>query len=61
MQWYYVAVGFVLIPFMGVANSYGAGLTDQDNSSMVSKEVAIHTCALKYICSFLNPLSGGFT
>ena len=37
LQWYYVAVGFMLVPFMGVANSYGAGLTDQDNSSMYGK------------------------
>ena len=37
LQWYYVAVGFLLVPFMGVANSYGAGLTDQDNSSMYGK------------------------
>ena len=32
-----MAVGFLLVPFMGVANSYGAGLTDQDNSSMYGK------------------------
>ena len=37
LQWYYVAVGYLLVPFMGVANSYGAGLTDQDNSSMYGK------------------------
>ena len=32
-----MAVGFGFVPFMGVANSYGAGLTDQDNSSMYGK------------------------
>ena len=37
LQWYYVAVGFCFVPFMAVANSYGAGLTDQDNSSMYGK------------------------
>ena len=37
VKWYYVAIGFIMVPFMGVANSYGAGLTDQDNSSMYGK------------------------
>ncbi len=36
-QWYFVAVAFCFVPFMAVANSYGAGLTDQDNSSMYGK------------------------
>ena len=32
-----MAVAFCFVPFMAVANSYGAGLTDQDNSSMYGK------------------------
>lgn len=37
VKWYYVAVGFIMAPFFAIANSYGAGLTDQDNSSMYGK------------------------
>ncbi len=37
LQWYYVLVGLLMAPFMGVANAYGSGLTDQDNSSMYGK------------------------
>ena len=36
-QWYFVCVAFCLVPFMAISNSYGAGLTDQDNSSMYGK------------------------
>jgi hypothetical protein len=37
LQWYFVCVAFCLVPFMAISNSYGAGLTDQDNSSMYGK------------------------
>ena len=36
-QWYYLLVTFLIVPFFSMANSYAAGLTDQDNSSIYGK------------------------
>ena len=36
-QWYYLVVTFMIVPFFSLANSYAAGLTDQDNSSIYGK------------------------
>ena len=36
-QWYYLVVTFLIVPFFSIANSYTAGLTDQDNSSIYGK------------------------
>ncbi len=36
-QWYYLLVTFMIVPFFSIANSYTAGLTDQDNSSIYGK------------------------
>lgn len=37
VKWYMVLVAFILGPFIALPNSYGAGLTDQDNCSMYAK------------------------
>ena len=36
-KWYMVLVAYALGPFIAIPNSYGTGLTDQDNCSMYAK------------------------
>jgi hypothetical protein len=39
VKWYYVLVAYIVTPLFALPNSYGTGLTDWDNCSMVSTGV----------------------